>query len=70
MVIQPKYEDAQDFQDNGLAVVGADGLYGLIDRLARFVVKPKYQSISPFLEHRATVIDRQGFQMINEQGKC
>lgn len=69
MVIQPKYEDAQDFQDNGLAVVGADGLYGLIDRLARFVVKPKYQSISPFLEHRATVIDRQGFQMINEQGE-
>lgn len=68
MVIRPKYDDAQDFQDNGLGIVGMKGKYGLIDRSDRFVVKPIYQSISPFSEHRATVIDEQGFKMINEQG--
>lgn len=68
MVIQPKYEDAQDFQDNGLAIVGMHGNYGLIDRSDRYVVSPIYQSISPFSEHRAIVIDHQGFKMIDEQG--
>ena len=68
MVIEPMYDDAQDFQDNGLAIVGVKGKYGLIDRSDRFVVKPIYQFISPFSEHRATVIDEQGFKMINEQG--
>lgn len=68
-VIQAKYDDAQDFQDNGLAIVGVKGKYGLIDRSERFVVKPIYQFISPFLEHRATVIDDEGFKMINEQGE-
>ncbi|EHB62384.1 MULTISPECIES: WG repeat-containing protein [Paenibacillus] len=68
LIIQPKYEDAQDFQDNGLAIVGMHGNYGLIDRSERYVVAPIYQSISPFSEHRAIVIDHQGFKMIDEQG--
>lgn len=69
MVIQPKYDDAQDFQDNGLAIVGVKGKYGLIDAYDRFVVNPIYQFISPFSEHRATVINDEGFKMINEQGE-
>lgn len=68
MAIPPMYDDAQDFQDNGLAIVGVNGKYGVIDRSAHFVVQPIYQSISPFSEHRTTVIDDQGFKMINEQG--
>ncbi|KZS48447.1 hypothetical protein AWU65_22180 [Paenibacillus glucanolyticus] len=68
MVIHPVYDDAQDFQDNGLAIVSAHGSYGVIDRSAHYVVQPQYQSISPFSEHRATVMDGQGFKMINEQG--
>ncbi|MFS0838915.1 WG repeat-containing protein [Paenibacillus sp. 1P03SA] len=68
-VIRPVYEEAADFQENGLAVVGQNGKYGLIDGNARFVVPPVYESINPFSEHRAVVIDKEGFRLIDEKGQ-
>lgn len=58
-----------DFQPNGLAVVSERGKYGLIDSTAQYVVKPTYDSIGPFSERRATVIDGEGFKLIDEEGK-
>ncbi|WP_274649776.1 WG repeat-containing protein [Paenibacillus humicola] len=68
MAIRPQYDDAREFQPNGLAVVGKNGRYGLIDRSGRFVVQPIYGSISPFSEGRAVVIDDEGFKVIDEAG--
>jgi hypothetical protein len=68
-ILPPQYEDAQDFQDNHLAIVQSKGLYGLIDRSGTYKVKPKYQTILPFSEQRAIVIDGQGFKVIDERGK-
>ncbi|MHC0036172.1 WG repeat-containing protein [Pseudoneobacillus sp. C159] len=64
-----KYEDAGDFQINGLAVVKIRGKYGLINQYGQFIVHPKYDSINPFFEGRATVIDDKGFKVINERGR-
>ncbi|WP_314589315.1 WG repeat-containing protein [Paenibacillus terrigena] len=68
MVIQPRFDDARDFQDNGLAIVSEKGKYGVIDAAARYVVQPIYNSINSFKDRRAIVIDRDGFKMIDEKG--
>ncbi|NOU94491.1 DUF3298 domain-containing protein [Paenibacillus sp. LMG 31456] len=68
MVIQPQYEYASDFQNNGLAIVQMNGRNGLINSTGQYVVKPIYDSISPFSEGRAVVIDGQGFKVIGGDG--
>lgn len=68
-MISPQYEDAQDFQENELAIVQSGGLYGLINRSGQYEIKPKYETILPFSEKRAIVIDESGFHVINEDGK-
>jgi hypothetical protein len=64
-----KYEDAQDFQSNGLAAVKIKGEYGLINQFGQFIVHPQYSFINPFSESRAIVMDEKGFKVINERGK-
>jgi hypothetical protein len=64
-----KYENAEDFQDNGLAGVQVNGEYGLINLYGQFIVHPQYQFINPFSEGRAVVMDDKGFKVINERGK-
>lgn len=68
-VLPPTYDDAQNFQDNGLAIVSSKGLTGVINSDGYFIVKPKYDSIQAFSEGRAAVIDDQGFKVIDESGK-
>lgn len=68
-VLPPKYEWANDFQENGLAIVRMKNLTGIINSDGYFIVKPKYDSISPFSEGRATVIDDEGYKVIDESGK-
>jgi hypothetical protein len=68
-VLPPKYEMARDFQENGLAIVQVNNLTGIINSDGYFIVKPKYDTISPFSEGRATVIDGEGFKVIDESGK-
>ena len=68
-VLLPKFEMAHDFQENGLAIVQLNNLTGIINSDGYFIVKPKYDTISPFSEGRATVIDREGFKVIDENGK-
>ncbi|MFE4710047.1 MULTISPECIES: WG repeat-containing protein [unclassified Paenibacillus] len=67
-VIEPRYEYAEDFQPNGLAVVQLKGNSGLIDNTGQERVKPVYSFIGPFLEGRAVVSDAKGYTFIDEQG--
>ncbi|SFI36130.1 WG containing repeat-containing protein [Paenibacillus sp. UNC496MF] len=69
MTVPPRFDDANDFQPNGLAVVAERGKYGVIDASANYVVKPVYDSVSDFSEGRATVIDADGFKLIDERGR-
>lgn len=46
--IEPRYEYAEDFQKNGLAVVQRKNSSGLIDSTGRERVKPIYSFIAPF----------------------
>lgn len=68
MAILPQYEYAMDFQDNGLAVVQPGSKQGVIDTSGRYVVPPIYNSISEFSEGLASVIDSQGFRVIDDMG--
>lgn len=67
--IPPRYEYALDFQDNGLAIVQSRGKQGVIDASGAYVVRPVYDSISPFSEGLSAVIDGQGFNVMDEAGR-
>lgn len=67
--IEPRYDYAEDFQDNGLAIVQRKNSSGLIDSSGREKVKPIYSFIAPFAEGRAVVSDAKGYTFIDEKGK-
>ncbi|MGE5703597.1 MAG: WG repeat-containing protein, partial [Clostridia bacterium] len=68
-IISPRYDYADDFQENGLAMVIQRERSGLINRQGQYVVAPKYDSISRFSEGRASVTDDKGTWVMDEQGK-
>ena len=68
-VIKPQYDNAMDFQDNGLAIVGKGNLSGIIDRYGRFIVPLKFSSITQFTEGLAAVVDDSGFSVIDIRGQ-
>lgn len=67
--IEPRYEYAEDFQENGLAIVQRNDKSGLIDSSGREKVRPAYSFIAPFSEGRAVVSDAKGYTLIDERGK-
>jgi hypothetical protein len=67
-IIEPIYNWARQFQENGLAVVTVKDLSGIIDKSGKYVVEPKYQSIQEFSEGRAVVVSEKGFIVIDENG--
>jgi hypothetical protein len=69
LVLPANYDRAEDFQENGLAIVGLMDKSGVINSNGYFIVQPKYDTINPFSEGRAVVNDSQGFKVINESGK-
>lgn len=68
-IIKPQYDNARDFQENGLAVVENKELSGIIDNSGKYIVEPKYGSITAFSEGLAEVEDVDGFKVIDENGK-
>lgn len=69
LVLPANYDRAEDFQENGLAIVGLKDKSGVINANGYFIVQPKYDTINPFSEGRAVVNDPQGFKVIDESGK-
>ncbi|OKP84532.1 WG repeat-containing protein [Paenibacillus sp. P32E] len=67
--IEPRYDYAEDFQPNGLAIVQRKDRSGLIDGTGKEKVKPVYSFIAPFSEGRAVVSDAKGYTLIDEKGK-
>lgn len=68
-IIKPQYELAYDFQENGLAIISLGKKIGIININGQYVVIPKYDSINQFSEGRAIIIDKQGFKVIDENGR-
>ncbi|WP_315115222.1 WG repeat-containing protein [uncultured Clostridium sp.] len=69
LAINPIYDNANAFQENGLAVVGLNGVFGIINRAGDYIVEPKYGFIGEFHEGRSVVIDREDFKVIDEKGR-
>ncbi|WP_209124961.1 WG repeat-containing protein [Alkalihalobacillus sp. BA299] len=69
LVISTQYDSADDFQNNGLAIVAIDNKVGLIQCSGQYLIRPKYESILPYTEGRAIVIDNKSFKVIDEHGK-
>ncbi|WP_018248435.1 WG repeat-containing protein [Orenia marismortui] len=69
-VIEPQFKYAQDFQDNGLAIVETEQLlYGVIDKTGKYIVEPKFQYICSFKEGITIAEDKRGYNAINEKGE-
>ena len=58
-VIKPKFEDARMFSGN-YAFVRSKGLWGIIDKKGKFVVKPIYSSISKPYHDGVTIVGLNG----------
>lgn len=68
-VIKPIFNEAMDFQLNGLAVVKLKDLYGIINTSGDFIIQPEYSYISDFSEGLAIAIKEDSFLVLNENGK-
>lgn len=69
-VLKPTFEDAGEFQQNGLAIVRKGGAAGIITQTGKFVVRPMYSSILSFTEGRAiAMLNEGGSVVLNEKGK-
>ncbi|MGO4886626.1 WG repeat-containing protein [Anaerobacillus sp. MEB173] len=68
-ILKPQYDEAGDFQENGLAIVSAKGKAGMINHSGRYVIAPKYNYMMPFTEGRSIVMDDVGYKVINERGE-
>ncbi|KGX83522.1 WG repeat-containing protein, partial [Pontibacillus marinus] len=66
--IEPQYELAHDFQENGLAIVQVHNKNGVINTKGEYVVKPDYDYITQYSEGRATVHNEKGVWVIDEKG--
>lgn len=69
LIIPIKFDSAEDFQGNGLAIIRMDDKSGIIDEQGNYVVQPKYSDINGFKEGRAIVVDAQKYKVIDESGK-
>jgi len=67
-IIPPQFDEAENFQPNGLAVVQMNNRSGLMNVYGQWVVLPKYEMINSFSEGRAQVINQGNFKVIDEQG--
>ena len=68
-ILEPQYDEADDFQENGLAIVSVKGKTGMIDHSGQYVIAPIYSYMMPFTESRAIVMVDDGYKVINERGE-
>lgn len=66
--IPPQFNQAGDFQKNGLAIVSIEDGWGAIDQTGKFIVEPQYSFFGEYSEGRAVVNDQEGFKVIDEKG--
>lgn len=70
VVIKPKFKYAEDFQDNGLAVVqGENEKYGLINTLGHYVLEPSYEFLQEYKEGRLVASWQGNSRIIDEKGQ-
>lgn len=69
LIIPIKFDTAEDFQENGLAIVRIGNKAGIIDESGNYVVQPKYSYIDRFKEGRAIAAEEQKYKVIDENGK-
>lgn len=69
MILKADYDSASDFDSSGIAIVRVKGLYGTINSEGKYIVTPRYGSISQFSEGLSAVTDKEGFRVIDKSGK-
>jgi len=67
-VIEPKFENAYDFNELGIAIVTKNNKAGLINKNGEYVVHAMYDSISPYKEGRAVYVLNNTMGIIDEGG--
>lgn len=69
-VLAAQFDGAEEFQENGLAIVEWKGLKGMIDHSGAFIVKPRYQWIGPFAEGFAVAKESsEAMWLIDKKGR-
>ena len=67
-VIEPQFDDATDFDENGLAYVESEGKWGCIDLSGKYAINPQFDSKFSFQENglaRIELNDKYGYIDMN-----
>lgn len=67
-IIEPKFSQAMDFNEAGVAIACENDLCGLIDSTGKYVVEPIYNFINPFVENRAIFAKNNTMGVMSEDG--
>ncbi|KGX88188.1 WG repeat-containing protein [Pontibacillus litoralis] len=66
--ISPQWGQARNYQQNGLAVVMKDDLYGVINGKGSYIVRPFYQYITDYQDERAIASHTNGASVLDSDG--
>jgi len=69
IAIPCRFDFADDFQKNKIAVVAVHGRYGIIDSKGAYVLHPVYEKIEPFDADIAYFKDKELFGVLNYKGE-
>ena len=68
-VIEPKFQDAMPFSENGLAAVAVSDKWGYIDKTGAFVIEPQFDRAKSFSENGLAAVEVSGkWGYIDESG--
>ncbi len=68
-IIKPQYDAAWDFQENGLAKVQLNNLFGFIDKTGKVIIPIKYQKLEAFEEGIAAFMIDKKWGYLDATGK-
>ena len=70
-MIKPKYEEASDFFDNGLACIQINGKWGFIDKTGEFVTPPQFSGVNGFSFNKGYISVSKGAKIgiMDDSGK-
>jgi hypothetical protein len=70
VVIQPRFEDAWNFADNGLAAVELNGKWGFINKTGTFVIQPQFGYAHVFANNGLAAVSLNGkYGFIDKTGR-
>jgi len=68
-VIEPQFDYAFDFSEDGLARIKKDGKYGFVNKNGEFIIEPQFDYALDFVNGFAVIVSNEKWGFINKAGE-